>query len=209
MRVAVSALASITFMVGTGMALLPNLGPAEPALALDPELLALLNDAAAPAIGPEDASITIVEFSDFQCPYCSRLAESMHQLQEAYPEQVRIQFRHFPLSFHTNAQVAAEAAVCAQEQGRFWEMHDAMFANQASLARENLLEIARAADVDVDALMACLDAGEVVARVEADQAAGTALGVTGTPKFFVNGVSFAGALPYEQLVTIVEAALAE
>ena len=196
-------------LVGIGTVALPSPAPAQPGESLSEELVALLGAEESPAIGPEGARITIVEFSDFQCPFCSRLAESMHRLLEEYPGDIRLEFRHFPLSFHVNARTAAEAAVCAQQQGKFWEMHDAMFANQASLSREGLMELAPNAGVDVDALAACLDAGEVGARVDSDQETGTALGVTGTPNFFVNGVNFAGALPYEELVAIVEAALAE
>ena len=207
--VLVGAFGALALIVTLGSLLLPPTPAAKPSETLSDELLALLDEDGAPSIGPADARVTIVEFSDFQCPFCSRLAESMHQLREAYPDDIRLEFRHFPLSFHNNARTAAEAAVCAQEQGRFWEMHDQMFANQSSLSRDGLMELAPDAGVDADALAACLDAGEVGTRVDADQAAGAALGVTGTPNFFVNGVGFAGALPYEQLVEIVDAALAE
>lgn len=207
----VAATAAVTFaaLVALGMAALPASSTADGSEELSPELLALLNADSAPAKGPSDARVTIVEFSDFQCPFCSRLAVSMDELLAAYPNEIRLEFRHFPLSFHSNAQVAAEAAVCAQAQGRFWEFHDAMFANQGLLARDDLIGFAGDAGVDVDALSACLDSGESTEHVAADQEAGRALGVTGTPNFFVNGVGFAGALPYEELVAIVEDALAE
>lgn len=206
----VAATAAVTFaaLVAAGMAALPEPPPTAGAERLSPEQLALLNDAESPAKGAVEGPITIVEFSDFQCPFCSRLAGSLDELLEAYPDQVRLEFRHFPLSFHANAQIAAEAAVCADQQGRFWELHDAMFANQGSLARDGLMVLAREAGVDVDALTACLDSGEAATRVAADQEAGRSLGVTGTPNFFVNGIGFAGALPYEELVNIVEAELA-
>ncbi len=202
-----AAVALSVAVISLGMMLMPRPAAAPTADALDEAQMALLDVDSAPSIGPEDAEITIVEFSDFQCPFCSRLASSMHDLMELYPGKIRLEFRHFPLSFHEHAHLAAQAAVCAQEQGQFWEMHDAMFEHQASLHRDGLIELAGDAGLDGDALTACLDAGDVAARVDADHEAGTALGVTGTPKFFVNGVPYAGALPLEQLIPIIDAAL--
>jgi protein-disulfide isomerase len=202
------AAAAITLaVVSLGVMLMPKPAAAPTADALNDAQMMQLNRETAPSIGAADAEITIVEFSDFQCPFCSRLANSMHELMELYPGEIRLVFRHYPLSFHEHAHLAAQAAVCAQEQGRFWEMHDAMFEHQASLHREGLIELAGDAGVDADALTACLDAGEIAATVDADHAAGEALGVTGTPKFFVNGVPYAGALPLEQLVAIIDTEL--
>lgn len=204
-----SAAALTLAVVALGVIAMPPPAAAPTADSLDDAQLAILIADTSPSIGPADAVITIVEFSDFQCPFCSRLADSMHELIELYPGQIRLVFRHFPLSFHEHAHLAAQAAVCAQEQGQFWEMHDAMFDRQASLHAEGLLELASEAGVDPDALTACLDAGDVAATVDADHAAGEALGVTGTPKFFVNGVPYAGALPLEQLILIIDAELAD
>lgn len=121
-----------------------------------------------------------------------------------YGDKVRVVFRHFPLNFHQNAQKAAEAAECAREQGKFWEMHDAMFANQKALAVENLKQYATTIGVKADQFNACLDAGKFAKGVQADLLEGQDVGVTGTPAFFVNGRFVSGALPYEEFQKLVE-----
>lgn len=140
-----------------------------------------------PSLGPVDARVTIVEFSDFECPYCSRMAEPVRELLDEYPGQVRLVYRHFPLEMHPQAFAAAEASACAEEQGRFWEYHDLIFANQQDLSAERFSEIASSAGVDADEFTTCMEEGRYRDRVGADRAAGFQAGVQGTPSFFVNG----------------------
>jgi protein-disulfide isomerase len=145
------------------------------------------------SLGPEDASVTIVEFSDFQCPYCRQASGIMYSLAEKYPEDVRIVFRHLPLdSLHPRARAGAEASVCAADQGLFWEYHDQLFANSRAFEDDDLRGYAREIGADEERFDACFDAREHAAKVEADVAAAKGLGVTGTPAFVVNGILLYG-----------------
>jgi protein-disulfide isomerase len=162
-----------------------------------------------PAQGPEDAPVTIVEFSDFECPYCARLLPTLQQVEEAYGEKVRLVYRQFPLNrIHPNAQKAAEAALCAYEQGQFWEMHDLMFQEQKKLQVAELKEKAVRLGLDTEAFNQCLDSGRVVQQVEVDLEAGVTAGVSGTPAMFINGRFLNGAVPYENLASIIDEELA-
>jgi protein-disulfide isomerase len=163
--------------------------------------------ATGPAKGPESAPITIVEFSDFECPFCSRVVPALDQVQANYGDKVRIVFRQFPLSIHPNAQKAAEASLCAAEQGKFWQMHDAMFAEQRQLAVENLKEKAQRLGLDGEEFNQCLDSGEFADEVAADLQAGMQAGVSGTPAMFINGIPISGAVPYEQIAQVIDAEL--
>lgn len=154
--------------------------------------------------GPPDAPVTIVEFADFQCPYCARILPSIRQVLAMYGDKVRFVYRHFPLSFHNDAQRAAEASMCAQDKGKFWEMHDAMFANTSALDADGLKATAAKIGLDPEAFAECLESGRYADEVAADMAAGTAVGVTGTPAFFVNGRLIAGAVPLEQITEIID-----
>jgi protein-disulfide isomerase len=156
-----------------------------------------------PAKGPADAAVTIVEFSDFECPYCGRIVPTLQQVTEKYPNEVRFVFRQFPLNIHPNAQKAAEASLCANEQGKFWEMHDAMFTNQRALGVDQLKAAAATLGLDATAFNECLDSGRTAAAVAADLAAGSAAGVSGTPAMFVNGRFVSGAVPFEQLDAVI------
>ena len=142
-----------------------------------------------PALGNADAPITIVEFSDYQCPFCKRhFTNTLSVLKTNYidKDKVRYVFRDFPLdSIHPYARKAAEAAHCAGDQGKFWDMHDVMFNNQGELMQDNLKGFAHDLKLEVEAFNACLDSGKYAKTVEADVAAGFAAGVTGTPKFFI------------------------
>ena len=160
-----------------------------------------------PTRGREAALVVIVEFSDFQCPHCARLATTLAAIEEQFPERVRVEFRHYPLDSHEHARGAAEAAVCAAAQGKFWELHDAMFEDQSKLARPDILATAARVGLDADALESCLDEGRSAAVVERDRTLGTEVGVRGTPTFFIDGQRQVGALPEEGLVELVEAAL--
>ena len=151
-----------------------------------------------PARGPATAPVTIIEFSDFQCPFCGREIPVIDKVMKDYEGKVRLVFRHFPLDFHPFAAKAAEAAACAADQNKFWELHDKMFGNQGKLAVEDLKGYAKEVGADTGKFDKCLDSGEKKAQVDEDQKAGSAAGVNGTPAFFVNGVYINGAVPYEQ-----------
>ena len=158
-----------------------------------------------PARGESGAPVTIVEWSDFECPYCKRFLPTLEQLLEEYPTEVRLVFRHFPLhAIHPNAQAAAEAAVCAQDQGAFWELHDLMFEEQDTLAVDDLKDKAERAGLDAETFAACMEAEDTPDRVEADRRAGIEVGVNGTPALFVNGRPLAGAVAYEDLAGVVD-----
>ncbi|HLV01121.1 MAG TPA: thioredoxin domain-containing protein [Acidobacteriota bacterium] len=162
-----------------------------------------------PALGPENAPVTIVEFSDFECPYCSQFTNTMKQVKESYGDQVRIVFRHFPLrSIHPNAQKAAEASLCAGDQAKFWEMHDLLFEDQQHLTVAHLKEKAVTLELDLSSFEECLDSGKYTEDVQEDVTAGLLAGVSGTPAIFVNGRPFSGAISFEELSKAVEEELA-
>jgi protein-disulfide isomerase len=161
--------------------------------------------AVGPAKGPESAPITIVEFSDFECPFCLRINPTLEQVMEEYEGQVRLVFRQFPLNnIHPNAQKAAEASLCADAQGKFWEMHDAMFANPRQLAVADLKTRAAEIGLDEQAFASCLDSGEFADQVMADLNAGRELGVSGTPALYINGRFLSGAQPFEVISRVIE-----
>lgn len=179
-----------------------------------PERLAV-DDGGAPSQGPADAPVTIVEFSDYQCPYCKRFRdETMDRLLEQYEGQLRFVYRDFPLSsIHPEALQAAEAARCAHEQGQFWAMHDQLFAGQPEWARApDAPEIFKgyAADLglDADEFAVCLDSGRYTEIISQDFRAGAQYGVQGTPTFFVNGRKLVGAQPLSAFEAIINEELA-
>jgi protein-disulfide isomerase len=146
-----------------------------------------------PARGPAKAPVTIVEFSDFQCPYCDRAERTIDQVLEKYGDRVRLVFRDFPLSIHPDAENAAVAANCALAQGKYWPMNRAMFANSSKLSLSDLAATAVSVGLDVSRFRACMESDEARAEVRKDVADGQALGLSGTPTFFVNGVMIVGA----------------
>jgi protein-disulfide isomerase len=153
-------------------------------------------EAIGPQLGPQSAPVTIVEFSDFQCPFCRRLAPVLRELSRRYPTQVRLVFRNMPLiAIHHAAERAAKAGACAATQGRFWEMHDLMFAEQSSLSPDALKEKARRLKLDSKVFDRCLDSDSTPEAVQIDQKAAERLGLTSTPSSFVNGRFIAGSLP--------------
>ena len=160
--------------------------------------------ATGPAKGPANAPITIVEFSDFQCPFCSRVNPTLAQVREKYGDKVRIVFRQYPLPFHQQAQKAAEASLCASDQGKFWEMHDAMFANQQALGVDQLKAQAAQLGLKADEFNSCLDSGKHAAAVQTDLKEGQAAGVNGTPAMFINGRFLSGAVPFDQVAPIID-----
>jgi predicted DsbA family dithiol-disulfide isomerase len=160
--------------------------------------------ATGPARGPAAAPITIVEFADFQCPYCKRAESSLHALLEQYPDKLRIVFRNLPLTqIHPQAEGAAEAAVCADRQGKFWEMHDAMYADQGSLAPDALKDTAKRLGLNAGQFSACLSGGTPVATLGSDAKAAQDLGLSGTPYFFINGRPLDGNVPLEKFQSII------
>ena len=161
-----------------------------------------------PSRGPQTAPITIVEFSDYECPFCGRAEPVLQEVLDRYPGQVRIVYRHLPLSFHKNARPAAAAAICAEEQDKFWEYHARLFENQRKLATDDLAQYAAELELDLERWNACIESDETNARVDADLAEARALGASGTPAFFINGISLSGALPAEDFARVIDAELA-
>jgi protein-disulfide isomerase len=161
-----------------------------------------------PAQGPEDAKVTMVEFVDFECPFCGRYArDTLPQLRRDYGDRVRYVSRQFPLDIHPNAPGAARAAVCAHEQGRYWQLHDLLFARQEALGSRNLAGYVREAGLDMSRYSTCLRSAATRARVERDLEDGRRYGVTGTPTFFIDGRVIRGAQPYAQFKAQLDAAL--
>jgi protein-disulfide isomerase len=152
-----------------------------------PVVLERIPDERGHAFGPEGAVVTVVEFSDFQCPYCAQAAEDVKELLRKYPNQVRFVYRHYPLTeMHSNAYLAAQAAECAGEQGRFWEMHNMLFANQENLEPSDVQNYAQELNLRIDKFNSCISDEKTKASVERDINDGNKYGVNGTPTFFVN-----------------------
>lgn len=158
--------------------------------------------------GHDDAPITIVEFSDYQCPFCQRVENTLRQLDARYPGKLRFVYRHLPLEFHENAMPAATAAVCADQQSRFWDYHDLLFANQRALSAPQLVQYAAQLELDEASFRACLQADTTVKRIADDVAAGKAAGATATPTFFINGIVLRGAQGLEAFQAIIDRELA-
>ena len=162
----------------------------------------------APTRGPQDAPVLIVEFADYECPYCQRVSPDLKKLQQEFPGKVAVAFKDFPLVMHRNAQKAAEAARCAGQQGRFWDYHDVLFANTTKLELTHLKAYARDLKLDPARFDQCVDGSEQAAAVQKDLAQAQRLGLTGTPGFFINGHFVSGAVPYGTLREIVQQELA-
>jgi protein-disulfide isomerase len=157
-----------------------------------------------PFKGPKHAKVTIVEWSDFQCPFCSRGANSMAEVVKAYPKDVKFVFRHQPLPFHDRAAPAAKAAMAAHRQGKFFEMHDKMFANSKELTDANFETWAKEIGLDLAKFKADLASPEIEKQVKQDSEEGMRVGANGTPTFFVNGRKVSGAQPFEAFKSIIE-----
>jgi protein-disulfide isomerase len=190
-----------------------NNQPIQPTPAID--LSKLADDD--PVEGNANAPVTIVEFSDFQCPFCeSFYTNTLQQIRKDYVDtgKVKLIFRDFPLSFHPHAQKSAEAAECANLQGKYWEMHDKLFENQTSLdnSSDYISDLKRyAADLKLDTAKfnSCLDNGDTAAEISKDFNDGAAAGISGTPSFFINGQKIVGAQPYSAFKAAIDAELAK
>jgi protein-disulfide isomerase len=158
-------------------------------------------------LGKKDAKVQIVAFSDFQCPYCSRGAETMHAVAKKYGSKVAIAFKHYPLPFHERAGPASEASLCVKKVGgdsKFWKFHDIVFKNQDKLDNDSLMKFAKESGADQAKVKECYDKGEFKEAITKDMEYGNKVGVRSTPTFFVNGQMVAGALPVEQFSEMIE-----
>jgi protein-disulfide isomerase len=162
-----------------------------------------------PALGPADAPITLIEFSDYQCPFCTKWHDEVFPLLiKEYGDKIHFVYRDLPLSIHGDAQSAAEAANCAGEQGAYWKFHDALFSEQYGLGAEAYLKYAADLGLDADALAACVNEGRYTDEVMADYTFAENLGVSSTPTFFINGIAIVGAQPYEVFKQVIDLELA-
>jgi len=172
-----------------------------------PEKQVDLQLAGAPSWGPKDAKIVITEFSDFECPFCSRGSNIMKQLKKKYGNKIRVVFKHLPLSFHRNAHLAAQASMAAHAQGKFWAFHDKLFANYRNLSKANFIKWAKEVGLNVGKFKQALDNGTYKAQVDKDLALAGKLGVNGTPTFFVNNQKVVGAQPIHAFSRVIDGLL--
>jgi protein-disulfide isomerase/Skp family chaperone for outer membrane proteins len=158
-----------------------------------------------PTLGPANAPVTIVEFSDFECPYCGGLFPTLQEIEKKYAEKIRVVYRQYPLTnLHPHAQKAAEASLCADEQKRFWDFHDSLFGNQQDLTVDALKRRAADMKMDVSAFNACLDSSKHAEAIRKDIVEGSRAGVTGTPAIFINGRLLSGNQPYTNIAEVIE-----
>ena len=167
-------------------------------------------DARDPQLGNPEAQVTIVEFSDFDCPYSRRAAYNLRAAAAQYGEQINWIVRDFPLlDLHPNALLAAQAAACAGEQNRYWEYHDKLFTNQDDHSKNRLLGLARELNLNMATFSGCLDSERTLAEIDDDFTGGVTAGVQGTPTFFINGRRIPGVIPEKQLFQIIDQQLAQ
>jgi protein-disulfide isomerase len=163
-----------------------------------------VNSAGHPVLGPDNAPVTIVEFGDFQCPFCERAEASLKAVREKYGDKIKLVFMDFPLPAHNHAMDAAKAARCANEQGKFWPYHDALFTDQSKLAPADLKATAKRLGLDSKRFDACVDSNKYEAAVLKDEKYGEQVGVDGTPTFYIDGRSLVGAQPFPQFAEIID-----
>jgi protein-disulfide isomerase len=189
-------------------ALLERLRKKEPVkILLEPERVAV-NSTGHPALGSKDAQVTIVEFADFQCPYCKATEATLKQLRDRYGDKIRLVHMDFPLPFHSHALDAANAARCANDQGKFWQYRDSLFANQSKLAPVDLKATAKTLGLNSTEFDACFDKAKYDSQIKSDQAAGEKVGVDGTPAFFIDGRPLTGAQPTSKFEELIDDELA-
>jgi len=172
-------------------------------VSLEPPRLSIAT-ANSPSRGPAAAPVEIVEFSDFQCPFCLRAHPTVEEVLNTYGNRVRFVYRNYPLPGHPNARPAAEAAACADEQGKFWPYHDRLFATQSKLSEADLKQDAAELGMDASKFNACVDSHKYASKVENDMRAGQEAGVDGTPAFFINGRLISGAQPYDVFKKVID-----
>jgi len=164
-----------------------------------------VKDAGRPALGPASAPVLLILFSDFECPYCGEMSDTLREVVKKYGKSVRLVFRNMPLpSIHPQALQAAAAGVCAAAQGRFWEMHDRMYRDQTRLAEKDLKDTAKQLGLDAGSFAKCLEGKQVAAGIDEDIRAGATAGVDSTPALFINGRFLGGSRPYEQIAGIID-----
>jgi protein-disulfide isomerase len=174
-------------------------------VSLDAPRMTVALAATDPAVGPASAPVTIVEFSDFQCPFCQRVEPTLKRLRQTYGDKLRIVWKDFPLTqIHPQAFKAGEAGHCAGDQGKYWEYHDRLFANQQALQPADLKKHATDLGLDGAAFGSCLDSSKYGERVRDGVSQGTALGVNSTPTVFINGRRLSGAQPLEVFVATID-----
>ena len=177
-------------------------------ISLEPPRISVA-DGGRPVRGKSDATVEVIEFSDFQCPFCQRAHPTVDQVLKTYGDRIKFVYRHYPLGNHPDARPAAEAAACAESQGKFWEYHDRLFASPGKLSADDLKAHAVALGLDAARFNTCVDNHQQKARVDEDVAAADAAGVTGTPAFFINGRSIEGAQPFEAFKRVIDEELAK
>ncbi|MBK9293561.1 MAG: DsbA family protein [Oligoflexia bacterium] len=160
-----------------------------------------------PSKGYKSAKVTIVEFSDFQCPFCTRVNPTIDSLMKKYAGKVKLVFKNLPLPMHPDAKLAAQAGLAAHKQDKFWQMHDKMFENQTKLKKEDLMGYAKEMGLDQAKFKKDLEDPKIVAAVEKDMQQAQSLGVNGTPAFYINGVELVGAQPEEEFSKVIDALL--
>ncbi len=172
-------------------------------ISLDPPRLAV-SAAKGATKGSPNAPVEMIEFSDFQCPYCQRAHATVEKVLATYGDRIRFVYRHYPVPGHAAAKPAAEASECAKEQGKFWPFHDRLFANPSKLSDADLKAHAAAVGVDISAFNACVDSHKYQSLVETDAKDGDAVGVNGTPAFFINGRMISGAQPFDVFKKLID-----
>ena len=182
----------------------PLMHKAQPKLLEDPVTIPI---AGAPVRGPKDARVTLVEFSDFQCPFCGQAVAKLNAILKAYPKDVKLVFKQYPLDIHSQAALAAAAALAAHRQGKFWPMHDAMFADRTHLSRENILAMATAAGLDMKRFVQDWDSPATRQAVAHEEAEGDEAGVDSTPTIFIDGKKYNGDLDLPAVTPIIQAEL--
>ena len=169
----------------------------------DPNKVYTIKTDDSPSRGPKGAPVTIAEFSDFQCPFCQKVGPTLEQIRKVYGDKVRIVWKNRPLDFHKDAMPAAMAAMAANEQGKFWEFHDKVYANQPKIQHDFLVQYAKEIGLDVKRFEESLNAARGKAKIDADIAEADSVGANGTPAFFINGHYLSGARPIEDFAKVI------
>jgi protein-disulfide isomerase len=181
---------------------------AEVKILLEPPRVEFTVAEGTPSRGAADAPVILIEYTDYQCPYCTRIQPTLNELLKRYEGKLLHVFKNLPLPMHAEAPLAGAAALCAQDQGKFWELHDWLFVNQRSLSRESIVAAAGELGMDTEVLSSCIDQGTYASRVKSETAEAHSYGITGTPGFLINGRVVTGARPIEMFVEIIDDELA-